>query len=127
MRLKELFDGWKPNQGMIVRPVVIAEAGVNHECNLELAKRVIDEAKEGGADVIKFQTYKADTLASKNSPAYWDISKEPTTSQHELFKKYDKFWKDEFVTLKEYCNKTEIEFSGVLRHQKFCAHKSILV
>lgn len=77
----------------IARPFIIAEAGVNHEANMDLAKRLIDEAAEGGADAIKFQTYKADTIASKDSPYYWDITKEPTRSQHELFQKYDKFWK----------------------------------
>jgi sialic acid synthase SpsE len=34
---------------------------------------------------IKFQTYKAETIASKDSPYYWDITKEPTRSQFELF------------------------------------------
>ena len=58
---------------------------------MEKAKMLIEKAKEGGADAAKFQSYKADTLASKHSPYYWDISKEPTKSQHELFKKYDQF------------------------------------
>ena len=80
-------------------PYMIAEAGVNHEGSMELAKRLIDEAAEGGAQAIKFQTYKADTIASKDSPYYWDLSKEPTKSQHELFKKYDKFWKKEYEQL----------------------------
>ena len=56
-------------------PYVIAEIGVNHEGSLELAKRLIELAKEGGADEAKFQTYNADTLASRHSPAYWDLSK----------------------------------------------------
>ena len=94
----------------IQRPYIIAEAGVNHEGSLELAKRLIDEASEGGADAIKFQSYKAETLASKDSPYYWDLSKEPTRSQFELFKKYDKFWKKEYEELKNYCDKTGIEF-----------------
>jgi sialic acid synthase SpsE len=110
MRLKELFSSWQPNQITVVEPVVIAEAGVNHEGDLDLAKRLIDEAKEGGADAIKFQTYKADTIASRNSPAYWDLAQEPTRSQYELFKKFDKFWKKEFETLKSYCDKKNIEF-----------------
>lgn len=91
-------------------PYIIAEAGVNHECDFELAKRLIYEAKEGGADAIKFQTYKADTIASKNSPSYWDTSKETTTSQHSLFKKYDKFWKKEYEMLKLICDENSIEF-----------------
>jgi N-acetylneuraminate synthase len=94
----------------ISRPYIIAEAGVNHEGSMDLAKRLIDEAAEGGAHAIKFQTYKADTIASKDSPYYWDLSKEPTTSQHELFKKYDKFWKKEFEELKVYCDQVGIEF-----------------
>ena len=86
-----------------IDPYVIAEAGVNHEGNLDLAYRLIDEAKLGGADAIKFQTYRADSIASKNSPSYWDTEKEPTTSQYLLFKKYDRFWQDEFVALRIRC------------------------
>jgi N-acetylneuraminate synthase len=91
-------------------PYIIAEIGVNHGCNMNTAKRLIDEAKEGGANAVKFQTYKAETIASKDSPYYWDISKEPSQSQYELFQKYDKFEKQEFEQLKYYCDKTDIEF-----------------
>lgn len=91
-------------------PYIIAEAGVNHEGKMELAKRLIEEAAEGGANAIKFQTYKAETIASKNSPSYWDTTKEPTTSQFELFKKYDKFWKSEYEALKKICDENRIEF-----------------
>ena len=63
-------------------PYVIAEIGVNHEGSLETAKRLIELAHEGGAHGAKFQSYKANTLASKKSPAYWDTSKEATLSQH---------------------------------------------
>ena len=75
---------------VIERPYVIAEAGVNHEGNIDIAKRLIDDAAEGGANAIKFQTYRANTIASKDSPAYWDRTKEPTDSQYKLFQKYDK-------------------------------------
>jgi N-acetylneuraminate synthase len=89
---------------------VIAEIGVNHEGKLDLAKKLIDLAKEGGADAAKFQTYKADTLASKHSPAYWDLTKEPTTSQHQLFQKYDAFGPPEYRALAKHCEKVEIDF-----------------
>ncbi|MBF0589461.1 MAG: N-acetylneuraminate synthase family protein, partial [Magnetococcales bacterium] len=59
---------------------------------------------------IKFQTYKAATLASRHAPAYWDTEKEPTSSQFELFKKYDSFWKREYEQLKLYCDHAGIEF-----------------
>ena len=110
MKILELFENFDPCDISIRRPYIIAEAGVNHEGDMEIAKRLIKEAKEGGADAIKFQTYKAETIASKHSPAYWDTSKEPTKSQYELFQKYDKFWKDEFVELKKYCDEVGIEF-----------------
>ncbi len=108
MNILDLFKN--PPKREITRPYIIAEAGVNHEGSMDTAKRLIDEAKEGGADAIKFQTYKAETIASKDSPAYWDTTKEPTESQYKLFKKHDKFWKKEFVELKEYCDKADIEF-----------------
>ena len=91
-------------------PYVIAEIGVNHEGSLDLAMKLIDLAKEGGADAAKFQTYKADTLASKHSPAYWDLSKEPTTSQHKLFQKYDSFGPSEYRALAQHCEEVEIDF-----------------
>ncbi len=88
-------------------PFLIAEAGVNYYDiaakksiePIEAAKLMISEAKRGGAAAIKFQTYKAGTLASKKSPAYWDLSKEKTESQYELFKKYDRFGENEYREL----------------------------
>ena len=94
----------------IPMPYIIAEAGVNHEGSMDLAKRLICEAREGGADAIKFQTYKAGTLASKDSPAYWDTTKEPTKSQYELFTRHDSFWKKEFEQLKRWCDDEGIAF-----------------
>jgi N-acetylneuraminate synthase len=108
--IREVFQSPKQIVPFAHRPFIIAEAGVNHEGKMDLAKRLVDEAVEAGADAIKFQTYKADTIASKDSPAYWDLSQEPTTSQHALFQKYDTFWKNEFEHLKEYCDKAGIVF-----------------
>jgi N-acetylneuraminate synthase len=110
MKILEIFENFNPCETKLYKPYIIAEAGVNHEGSMDIAKRLVDEAKEGGADAIKFQTYKAQTLASKNSPAYWDTTKEPTTSQYELFKKHDSFWFDEMSELKEYCDEVGIEF-----------------
>ena len=110
MKLTDILNSSTKSEREIVLPYIIAEAGVNHEGQIDLAKRLIDEALEGGANAIKFQTYKAETIASKDSPAYWDITKEPTKSQYELFRKHDAFWKKEFELLKQCCDSAGIEF-----------------
>lgn len=92
------------------KPYVIAEIGVNHEGSMDQAKRLIDQAKQGGADAAKFQSYKAGTLASKHSPSYWDTTKEPKRSQYALFQKYDNFGPDDYMTLAEHCRQTGIDF-----------------
>lgn len=92
------------------KPYVIAEIGVNHGGDLGLAKRLVRLAAEGGASAAKFQSYKADRIASKHSPAYWDTTKEPTESQFELFRKYDKFGAGEFRALADCCGDAQIDF-----------------
>lgn len=85
-------------------PYLIAEIGVNYfdiaeERNLspiEAAKEMVLEAAEAGVDAVKFQSYSADKLASKQSPAYWDTEEESTETQFELFEQYDDFGQAEF-------------------------------
>jgi sialic acid synthase SpsE len=96
--------------GRLYEPYLIAEIGVNHECSMELAKRLIDEAHGAGAHAVKFQSYKAEKLASIVSPAYWDLEKEPITTQYSLFKKYDQFGQKEYETLSTYCKTKPIAF-----------------
>ena len=96
------------------RPYIIAEAGVNHECKIKLAVQYIDLCKKYGADAIKFQTYKAEKLASKFSPAYWDLNEEKCTSQYMLFKKYDKFEYQDYKFLKNKCDMAKILFMTTL-------------
>jgi sialic acid synthase SpsE len=91
-------------------PYVIAEIGVNHEGSISKAKELIDMISLAGGHAAKFQTYKADKLAAKNSPAYWDTSEEPTTSQYKLFKKYDSFNIEDYYELAEYCSLKGVDF-----------------
>ena len=100
------------------RPYLIAEMGVNffdtarvlNISPLEAAKLYIDKACEAGIDCAKFQSYKAGTIASKNSPAYWDTTKEPTQSQYELFTKFDSFGEREFKELADYTHSKGMDF-----------------
>tara|TARA_B100000035_G_scaffold293469_1_gene282938 strand:+ start:485 stop:1537 length:1053 start_codon:yes stop_codon:yes gene_type:complete len=94
----------------IKKPYLVAEAGVNHECSINTATKMIKLAKLGGADAIKFQYYKAETIASKKSPAYWDTKKEKSKNQFQLFKKYDHFNISDFKILKKECKKNKIDF-----------------
>jgi N-acetylneuraminate synthase len=109
-QVKDIFCRYDSLKEKPSFPYIIAEAGVNHEGDINIAERLINEAAEAGANAIKFQTYKAETLASVNSPAYWDTTKEKTSSQFELFKKYDRFWKKEYEELKKKCDKAGIDF-----------------
>lgn len=98
--------------------VLIAEIGVNYYdiakkmqiSAMEAAKLMVKEAKEAGIHAVKFQTYKAETLAAKESPSYWDTNEEATTSQFELFKKFDSFTYEDYKELAKYCSSLGIEF-----------------
>ncbi|MGH9410436.1 MAG: N-acetylneuraminate synthase family protein [Vicinamibacterales bacterium] len=91
-------------------PYVIAEIGVNHEGSLELARALIRKAAAGGCHAAKFQTYKASTLASRHSPAYWDTAQEASTSQFALFSRYDQFGEGDYRALAACCRETGIDF-----------------
>ena len=94
-----------------LNPYLIAEIGVNHEGSLERAKEMIDQVARAGGHAAKFQTYKAATLAAKNtSPAYWDQTKEPTSSQYELFQRWDNFGPAEYAELAAHCKLRGIDF-----------------
>lgn len=103
---------------MMKKPYLIAEIGVNFYDTalvegitpMEAAKRYVFEAKKSGVDAVKFQSYKADTIVSKNSPAYWDLTKEPTPTQHGLFQKHDKFNKEDYQELADYCKQIGVDF-----------------
>lgn len=97
--------------GEPLNPYIISEVGVNHEGSIKKAKEMIDASKLGGAHAVKFQSYKAEKIASKkSSPSYWDLDEESTTSQYELFKKYDAFNESDYIELYEYCNEVDIDF-----------------
>lgn len=102
------------------RPYLIAEMGVNFYDTAEMlgispmeaAKMYIDAAAEVGIDCAKFQSYKAGTIVSKNSPAYWDVTKEPTKTQYELFLKHDSFGEAEYQELCDYTHMKGMDYTS---------------
>lgn len=90
---------------------VIAEAGVNHNGSMELALKLVDAAKDAGADYIKFQTFKAEKLVSKYAGAadYQKENLKADVNQLEMLKKLSLSYED-FKTLKEYAAKKGIGF-----------------
>ncbi len=90
---------------------IIAEAGVNHNGSLELAKKLIDSAVEAGADAVKFQTFKADKLLSKYTQKA-DYQKQANLvdeTQYEMIKKLE-LDQNAHRALINYCKDKEIMF-----------------
>jgi len=94
------------------KPFFIAEAGVNHLGSLELGERLIREAAEAGAHAIKFQSYKASNLCTKDAPRFWDWEGEieEDGSQFDSYSHLDSFGEAEHAELKRMCDEYDIEF-----------------
>ena len=90
---------------------IIAEAGVNHNGSLDLAKKLIDVASESGADAVKFQTFKAEKLVSKNAQKadYQKQTTNKTESQFDMIKKLE-LDMDTHKELIAYCETKNIMF-----------------
>ncbi len=90
---------------------IIAEAGVNHNGNLEIAKKMVDIAKHAGADAIKFQTFKANQLVSEFAPKaqYQKKTTSPDESQFEMVKKLE-LDAEAHIDLLKYCKEKGITF-----------------
>jgi len=85
----------------------IAEAGANHDGELKKAFKLIDAAVKANADSIKFQTYTANKLTTKNAPKYWDDGKK-NESQYDVFKKLDSLSDDDWKQIFDYAKQKKI-------------------
>ena len=93
--------------------LIIAEAGVNHTGELDLALKLCDAAKEAGADVVKFQTWKTEKIITQNvSQAEYQVTNTGIEeTQYEMLKKLELSY-DDFRKIKKHCDEIGILFSS---------------
>ena len=107
--------GWATLQKkyrMDKKVIIIAEAGVNHNGELALAKKLIDAAVDAGVDYVKFQTFKAEELVSKDAikADYQKLNTDnDTENQYEMLKKLE-LSEEQHSEIINYCNKKNIRF-----------------
>ena len=91
--------------------IIIAEAGVNHNGSIQLAKQLIDAAVEAGVDIVKFQTFKTENLVSKHAKkADYQIENTTNTeSQFDMLKKLE-LTQEQHIELISYCKLKNIQF-----------------
>src|SRR6476469_8818566 len=92
------------------KTLIIAEAGVNHNGSINLAKKLIDVAATAGADIVKFQTWITDELVSVDAPkAEYQKNNDRDSTQFEMLKKLELSFSD-FAELKRYAEHKGIRF-----------------
>lgn len=95
------------------KPYIIAEIGSNHNGDMELAKRIIDEAVKVGVDAVKFQSWDNKSLIAReeyeNNQSYDDSPKKHFGSLEEMVEKYY-LRREQHYLLKEYCEQKGVEF-----------------
>lgn len=90
---------------------IIAEIGVNHNGDIDLAKRLIDAAKKSGADAVKFQTFSARLLAAPTTPKvlYQESTTLASESHLEMLERLE-LTREQHIELAQYCQETDIDF-----------------
>ena len=101
------------------KTLIIAEAGVNHNGDLNLAMQLVETAAKSGADIIKFQTFNSDKLVTNSAKKtlYQEINDKSSNNQYEMLKKLELNEK-QFFLLKNHCKKFNIEFLSTAFDEK---------
>tara|TARA_B100001250_G_scaffold93253_1_gene77714 strand:+ start:4453 stop:5469 length:1017 start_codon:yes stop_codon:yes gene_type:complete len=91
--------------------IIIAEAGVNHNGDIDLAKKLVDAASQANADYVKFQTFKADEIVTKDAKKsdYQIANTRNSESQYNMLKSLE-LSKENHLELVEYCELRNIKF-----------------
>ena len=99
-----------------MKTYIIAEVGVNHNGDIKIAHKLIEEAKKAGADCVKFQTFKAENLVTKNAPkANYQLKvTDNTESQYDMLKSLELKY-DDYLEILEHCVNLDIDFMSTLQ------------
>jgi len=91
--------------------IIIAEAGVNHNGDIELAKKMVDIASDANADYIKFQSFKADDIVTKDAEKseYQKSNTKNNDTQYNMLKSLE-LSKEDHIKLINYCQSKNIKF-----------------
>lgn len=94
--------------------LIMVDAGVNHNNSVERGLEIIDEAAAHGADVVKFQTYKAKTITTKNAPRYWNAKLDTDSggTQYDTFARLDGMSIEGYQAFKKRCVEKGVVFSS---------------
>lgn len=94
-----------------MKTLIIAEAGVNHNGDMDIARRLIAAAKEAGADMVKFQTFKTSSLVTRDASKanYQKCTTGADESQYDMLRKLVLSHEDHLMLVEE-CRRQEIEF-----------------
>ena len=98
---------------------IIAEAGVNHNGSLQLAKKLVDKAKEAGADAVKIEAFQADTLVMDKTiiHKYGTVEGEKEENYYDMLKTLELKW-EEMKELKEYADEVGILFFPTVHNKE---------
>ena len=88
---------------------IIAEIGVNHQGNINVAKKLISEASRAGCDYVKFQNFTADSLVTKMQKAKYQLKNTAGNKQYDMLKNLELSFKD-LLVLKKFLKKKKIKF-----------------
>lgn len=94
--------------------LIIAEVGVNHNGSIDRGLELIEAAAQAGADVVKFQTYKAKQIVTKSAPRYWDekLNDDNGGTQFDTFSKLDGMGLEGYKAFKEKCQELDVIFTS---------------